>query len=87
MAKSKINQVTRASRARDDSAARRELDVKGLNYVVVDGITILHQGFACSDDPQDLVLQCSDLNRQAVMPPPETLAGKSLREIAASRGA
>lgn len=84
MARNKITKTSRPLTGRDLSAACRELDAQGLKYVVVNGMTVIQQGFSPSEGHQDLVEQCSELNRRAVMPPPETLAGKTVREIAAT---
>jgi hypothetical protein len=46
-------------------------------------VTLAPQGFARREEDVDLLVQCAELNRQAVLPPPEMLAGKSVKEIAA----
>lgn len=69
----------------DYASLRRSLTAGEGKCVVVGGVTLQPQGFSRPADQVDLQVQCSELNRQAVMPAPESLAGKSFRQILESR--
>jgi hypothetical protein len=58
-------------------------DAWGLFCVEIGGVTLAPQGFARREEEVDLLAQCAELNRQAILPPPEMLAGKSVKDIAA----
>jgi hypothetical protein len=53
----------------------------GFNWHV-GGVRLTAHSFAWPEEGNDLVTQCAELNRRAVLPAPELLAGRSLREIA-----
>lgn len=59
-------------------------DAWGLLWLEIGGVTLAPQGFARREEDVDLLAQCAELNRQAILPPPEMHAGKSVKEIAAN---
>lgn len=69
----------RSTRAR----ASRPGDGWGIFRIEIGGVTLAPQGFARHEEDADLLAQCAELNRQAILPSPEALAGKSVKEIAA----
>lgn len=53
----------------------------GAGWIVARGLMIAPQGFSQPQEEVDLHTQCAELNRQAVMPSPDTFGGLSIRSI------
>lgn len=73
------NLKLRSARARSS----RPGDGWGLFRIEIGGVMLAPQGFVRHEEDVDLLAQCAELNRQAILPSPDELAGKSMKEIAA----